>query len=326
MRYFDGVVELGKTDVYSDGFGMEWGLDRSWTNGAGYATSTFSGSGMVVSELPYIMQDGTANHVAVITNGIDSRDFDLSGGVYSPRFYQQEGLAHDLPNSQFVLTDTTGQVLRFWDFSTGLPVNERGQFQSLADPAGNVTQVTSRTTDGKPAEVQRTATSAGQTVTESFQYSYLTSGPDTGLMSGVTLRRQVNGGAWTVTRQSVLSYYDGTQSFGNVGDLQLASITDGAGHTLDTTYYRYYSGEAGGYSHALKYVIGPESYARLAAALGNPLTLSDSQISGYADRFFQYAKWAPPFRLTPGKGFFADEQSGPRIGFEPTTRGLTAAC
>src|SRR5437773_1509225 len=37
------------------------------------------------------------------------------------------------------------------------------------------------------------------------------------------------------------------------------------------------------------------------------------------------AKSAPPRRLTPGAGFFAEEQSGPRIGFEPSTRKLTGA-
>ncbi|TMQ31801.1 MAG: hypothetical protein E6K70_22080, partial [Planctomycetota bacterium] len=91
VRYFDGVVELDSSrDVSSLGFGMEFGIDRSWTNGAGYATNTLNGSGMVVSELPYIMQDGTGNHFAVISNGTNARFYDLNNGVYNPRYYLQE--------------------------------------------------------------------------------------------------------------------------------------------------------------------------------------------------------------------------------------------
>src|SRR5205807_2461712 len=67
------------------------------------------------------------------------------------------------------------------------------------------------------------------------------SGLNAGLVASVTLRRQVNGGAWTTVRQAVYTYYDGTQPFGNQGDLQLATILDGAGNVLDTKYYRYYT-------------------------------------------------------------------------------------
>jgi hypothetical protein len=69
----------------------------------------------------------------VVSNGVNARYFDLNGTTYTPRFYLQETLAHDTAHNQFVLTDTTAQVLRFWDFTRTLPVNQQGQFQSLAD-------------------------------------------------------------------------------------------------------------------------------------------------------------------------------------------------
>jgi RHS repeat-associated protein len=102
------------------------------------------------------------------------------------------------------------------------------------------------------------------------------------------LRRQVNGGAWTVVRQVTYAYYDGTQSYGNAGDLQTATIQDASGATLQTWYYRYYVTESGGYQHALKYVFSPQAYARLVAAVTNPLTATDSQVSPYADLYLQY--------------------------------------
>src|SRR5260370_15828107 len=115
-----------------------------------------------------------------------------------------------------------------------------------------------------------------------------TSGMNTGLLQNVTLRRQVNGGAWTVIRKVTYVYYDGTQSYGNSGDLQTATIQDGSGATLQTWYYRYYVTESGGYQHALKHVFSPQAYARLVAAVGTPQTATDSQVSPHADLYLQF--------------------------------------
>jgi hypothetical protein len=158
-------------------------------------------------------------------------------------------------------------------------------------PKGNTTAVTSLTSDGKVAEMQRSDPVSG--VTESYLYTYLAS-PDlnAGQISNITLRRQVNGGAWTIVRQVSYDYYDGTSQkpYGNLGDLRLATIKDANGNAIDTDYYRYYTpADSGtGYVHGLKYVFSAASYARLAADIGNPLTATDSQVSGYADKYFEY--------------------------------------
>src|SRR5207249_2026926 len=68
-------------------------------------------------------------------------------------------------------------------------------------------------------------------------------------------------------------------------------IEDGASpvHVLDTKYMRYYrGGEAGGYAKALKFVFGPQSYARLSAAFPDPTSASDAQVAPYADLYLQY--------------------------------------
>src|SRR5207244_12123863 len=72
-------------------------------------------------------------------------------------------LIHDTTHSQFLLTDTNGNKILFYDFSTSWLASQRGQFQSLTDPEGNVTSVTSRTSAGKPAEVQRSTRSEEHT-------------------------------------------------------------------------------------------------------------------------------------------------------------------
>src|SRR5262249_783170 len=39
VRYFDATVKVGAADLFSGGFGVNWGQDRSWTNGYGYAAN-----------------------------------------------------------------------------------------------------------------------------------------------------------------------------------------------------------------------------------------------------------------------------------------------
>src|SRR5439155_4862795 len=81
----------------SDGFGKMWGFSRSWTNGTGYAATSFYGNGMVVSQLPYLRQDPT--HIVLISDGTTARYWDIvtinGGDGYRARFYLQEGLTFD---------------------------------------------------------------------------------------------------------------------------------------------------------------------------------------------------------------------------------------
>jgi YD repeat-containing protein len=294
VRYADGAVKVSSPDLGSSGFGVPWGQSRSWTNAPGYAASNLNGNGTVIAQLPFLSQD-SAGTIAVIANGTTARFFDFNGmpgmgGSYTERFYLQETLTDNTSSNEFVLTDSTGQQLHFYDFGSGAPTGRQGKFKSLVDPYGNTTSVTAWTSDGKPQEVQRSNTTGGTTVTESYLYSYLSSGANAGKVSNVTLRRQVNGGAWTTVRQTAYTYYDGTTSNGTLGDLRTAVVQDGAGNALDSRYYRYYtSGQANGYAGGLKYSFGPESYARLVAALGSNVdALSDTQVAPYADGSFQY--------------------------------------
>ena len=261
----------------------------------GYSASGVNGSGWVISQLPYLHRTAPKNGdadatIVVITNGVDARYFDHTGSTYTERMGGQDTLVHNTGNDTFALTDSMGDVFTFNDFNGSLPVNQKGQFQSFTDPAGNVGQVISRTSDGKPTEFQRSTTSGGVTTTESYVYAYVISGVNAGLLSNVTLRQQVNGGSWSTVRQVAYAYYDGTTSFGNAGDLMTATVEDGSNTVLDTDYYRYYtSNSSTGYVHGLKYSFTGHSYDRLFAALGNNYTTaSDSQVAPFADNYFEY--------------------------------------
>lgn len=56
VRYFDGTVAIGATDLQSNGFGIPWGQTRSWTNAAGYEATAVNGIGWVGTQLPYLLQ------------------------------------------------------------------------------------------------------------------------------------------------------------------------------------------------------------------------------------------------------------------------------
>ncbi|MFL5245944.1 MAG: RHS repeat domain-containing protein [Gemmataceae bacterium] len=253
----------------------------------GYVNATYNGSGMVDTQLPFLMQAPTSSTIAVITSGNNARLFDLSGSTYTEHQFLKDSLTH--VGSEFVFTDTSGDQIRFYDFS-GTLRNQQGQFKSYTDQDGNVTTALAFTLDGRIQEIQRTNTTGGVTTVESYLYTYLSNGDDAGLLSNFTLRRQVNGGAFSTVRQTQYSYYGLTANHGNYGDLMMAVVKDGAGTTLDTSYSRnYVPSDTGGYKHGLKYYFGAASYARLTAALGtNVDLLTDAQVGPYADKFYQY--------------------------------------
>jgi YD repeat-containing protein len=266
-------------------------LQVAWTSGP-YDFGSHMGNGMVNSLTPSLVQVNGTNTLAVLIGGTDALYFDWNGSAYVERFGGQDQLTYSSATGQYTLTDTMGDQFTFWDFGSGRLAQQQGSFQSMTDPFGNVSQVTSRTSSGAIAEVQRSTTVNGVTTTESFLYQYVSAGVNSGLVQSVTLRRSSDGGhTWSVVRQAVFAYYDGTQPYGNAGDLQTITVEDASGKVLDVHYYRYYTpADAGtvGYVNGLKYYFSPASYARLVAAVGNPSTATDAQVAPYADSYLQY--------------------------------------
>jgi hypothetical protein len=138
-------------------------------------------------------------------------------------------------------------------------------------------------------------------------------------VTSVLLRRSANGGVtWTNVRQALYTYWDGSNAFGTLGDLKTAVVQswqNGVWTNLTTTLYRYYKAPSGSSSssssrsssssssssssgaaslssvHMLKYIVEPDSYARLAAdpnAGSDPTTAPDWVVALYADNYFEY--------------------------------------
>src|SRR5207248_6120910 len=113
-------------------------------------------------------------------------------------FYSDDTISFDSASHEVRVTDPTGNVLAFNDFSAAVTANQRGLFKRYTDRDGNAVAVLGYDANGHITEVQRSAVVSGVTVTESWLSTYLTSGPGAGQLGNVKLRRQTNGGAWTV--------------------------------------------------------------------------------------------------------------------------------
>ncbi len=197
--------------LISSGFGEMFGPSLEWTNVSGTADNSPYGIGWVDSSLPSLQQ--TANgRIMVVSSATAALWFDPGqNGTYVAEFYEgtEYNFKTDGTSGDFLLNDPQGDTIRFYGFETTIPLAQRGQFKSFTDPNGNVINVTSHSTNGQIAEIQRSATTNGVTTTESFLYTYLSSGNNMGLVQNVTLRRKVGTGNWSTVRQAVFTYYDG---------------------------------------------------------------------------------------------------------------------
>jgi hypothetical protein len=173
VRYNDGVVRVSATDLSSTGISIPWGQERYWTNAANLAPGGY-GSGWLVSQLPYLLQQNGGSTLLVVTSGTNERAFTQNGSNWVASNFLQETLVENSGAQELDFTDTQGDVIRFNDFSSSRP----GLFKSYTDSQGNLTSVTSYTSDNKHiAEVQHSSTVGTTTITESYQFSYLSLSP-----------------------------------------------------------------------------------------------------------------------------------------------------
>ncbi len=292
IRYCDGAVDYSTTDIESDGLGSVLSQSRSWSSNEALSANQNNGTGWIDNSLPTIQQLNDDSAIAIIRSATSGETFELSGGQYIPTIYVADTLVHDTVNGEFVWADTKGNQLHFYDFSNSTPTGRQGQMKSMIDAKGLITEVTAWTANGTIQEVQ--CRDANSNAVKSWFYSYLSSSdPNAGLLSSVQLRESDGNGGWMVVKQVVYDYYTGTYTgddlYGNLNDLKSATVKDANSNVLSTEYYRYYTSDTtGGYVHGLKYVFDAASYARLSAVVGNPFTATNSQVSPYAQHYFEY--------------------------------------
>src|SRR5262249_46745984 len=155
----DGSIQVSANDLSSSGLaGNPWGQSRTWINGPNFASVTAEGMGWVDTQLPWIQQANSGNTLVMVSSGSNSLFWDLVGSTWSPRYFLQDTLVDNSSTHQYVVTDDTGKVLIFQDFSTGVPSAQRGEFQSETDQFGNTTSVISHNSNGAIQEIQSSST------------------------------------------------------------------------------------------------------------------------------------------------------------------------
>jgi hypothetical protein len=266
-RWGSGDVLQSTRDLFPTGYGQNWGFTHNWTNDQTFfaatgSTGTVTG-GNVFSQLPYLLQfsnsAGAETSVGMVTSGINLRFFNTpaSGSIYTPTFYVADSLQYFVNNHQYVLATSSGRQLTVADFSAfSAPI--QGQLLSFADAFGNNVIINRDPTTHQVTKVRRTDPG----ITETYNYSYVPSGPDAGLLSNVTLQRGSPPDEGPIVRQVSFTYYAGGTDGGNASNMQSAIVSDGAGNALDTTYYRtYLAGDTNGFIGGIKMVVGPQSFA-----------------------------------------------------------------
>ena len=290
VRYFNGEVELSVSDLSASGFGSSWGHRRIYSNQMSRNHDYGNGYNWLVNQWGYL-NESAGGTITVVRGRGSNLWFDLDGvGGYVGRYGTLSTLTHDVAGGVYVLRNASGEEYAFHDFDQFL--FPPGTFAWHRTAGGQITQVTSYTDQDRIGEIQRSLDHEGETITESFRYDYFTSGAQDGRLNHVTLRRKIDNGAWQDIQRAEYEYYGSKEKHGSLGDLKRVSKQEPSSGSswqdTDAHYYRYWKdGDAKGFAHGLKYVVEPESYARISEVT-DPLLASDSQIAQYADYYYEY--------------------------------------
>ena len=162
VRYFNGQIRLSSTDLTSSGFGASWGHKRVYCNLLSHTADLGQGYDWLVFQWPYLV-DHPDGSITVVRRTQGSLWFDPSGGGYTGRYGAKATLVHDTERQRFVLTQPSGTTLEFHDFDQ--LDNPEGSFARQIQPGGEITEVSSYTDDDLIAEIRRSGTVGGATIT-----------------------------------------------------------------------------------------------------------------------------------------------------------------
>ncbi|WP_430453465.1 RHS repeat-associated core domain-containing protein [Rhodopirellula europaea] len=290
IRYFNGELRLSSSDLSASHLGGAMGHRRSYSNQMSRNHDYGNGFNWIVGQWGYLNEGGDGT-ITVVRGPGRNLWFELDGvGGYVGRFGAISTLTHDKVAGLLVLVTPTGEQFAYHDFDQF--EHPPGVLAWHKDAGGQLTEVTAYTDNDHIAAIERSVDQDGQTITESLVYDYFGTGEQRVRLRHVTLRRKVGEGAWQDIQRAKYDYYGGGDSGGSLGDLRRAQQQEpaagGTWQDKNIHYYRYYTtGDAKGFEHGLKYVLEPESYARLAETT-DPLTASDAQLAQYADYHFEY--------------------------------------
>ena len=307
----NGTFQHVDADLTDNTTAYPFGQERSVQDDDLPGADDDNGTAQVDDDLPQVVQDPGGQGYGVQLGGDDVKWFYANafaeGGYptaanpYQPTFDGDGTLTVNNPQTiTYAQADRTQYQFYGFDGSVANsyavdPVLQ-GQFLSRTDPDGTVSMAT-YDADGQLTEVDRYSPAQGMNGTlDSFVYCYYAAGPSAGLLQSVTWQtRPTAASPWAPVRTVTYDYYAGPTTsttgdyIGGAGDLETAAVTDGAGDPIGTTYYRYAQvSTPTGMQDRMSYVFQQQAYARLAAAVPNPLTAADAAAAPYASLILAY--------------------------------------
>jgi RHS repeat-associated protein len=190
----------------------------------------------------------------------------------------------DHENNQYVKMDSKGGKTLFHANHAKL----EGRFKGIIDPKGNKTTAQYNNKNQMTSLVMASGDQTSANQTSGYHYEYQ---GDTSTSPIKTVSHQVNG---QNVRRCNYAYYGYGEAGGVPKDLKTAQVEQfdaesGTWLEINKSYYRYYTTFANpGFPSGLKFVVGPEAYARMLKADIAPETATDSELAGYADYYFEY--------------------------------------
>ncbi len=290
VRYGDGQILMSETDLSWSGFGMSWGHTRHYVNQLSENDSGVNGNSWLVRQLEYLTMVG-ADRICVVRSASASLWFSRVGTSddWVADFGVHATLEHGGGEYTLFIEDT-GRIFKFWDENSTNPHQPAGLLAAMTGPGG---QAASLIYDSSGRLESWNFTAEGQTVR--FEYAYTADDRIDSVMMAVD---------GTPLRAVAFDYYSTGDTRGNAGDLEGVELSqwDGADwQSLRRSHYRYYVSVGPldpdqatppvpdtGFIHGLRYVVGPEAYARMVIDGYPPEEATVAEIRNYADNRFTY--------------------------------------
>lgn len=267
MSALSNVSERGWTRGKGLGDGLEHRIQyvaRLTNNGVG-----INGNSWLVTSLPYLVfsaatSGGLPQSVIRVTKQKMTTRFGLSGSAYGGKFGTRQKLT--VEGGDYVVTMIDGSKNVF--YGPGAVAGLRGKLKKSVGVDG-VETLASYDGNQRIVSLKRNLGSTGQSA--GLYYTFAASGVHVGRITQVE-KRLSRAGVEQPVKRWVYTYHTGTDDEGSLNDLKTAGVEvfnaqTGAWERTATSYYRYYTAAgATGFKHGLKYAVGPQAYAQMAAA------------------------------------------------------------
>ncbi|GAA5120576.1 hypothetical protein JIN84_05765 [Luteolibacter yonseiensis] len=285
VRYATGELLHKAVDLSWKGFGFKWGHTRSYSNRMGRDGDGLNGYRWLLKELSHVAQNqGPDRNLMAVVTGANSTTWiePRTDGSLRSLFGHRSQMIAEGTGLKLHLPD--GSLKKFYGNTPAVAKKLRGRMKSLVNRNGNEMTLTYYS-DGRLDKAQW----AGEGRTGVFNYDYFTS--DVGRNGRICAITQTIDG---VNLQRVRYDYYQVESGGSPGDLKIALVEQwntetGTWVEIRRNYYRYYvAGEANGFAHGLKMIIGPAGCRRMMTGGVSFVTTTDEELLGFSDFYFEY--------------------------------------